>query len=135
MGVISDMLASIPGVKQDWKVDFKEDARADWKVDWDAVPGDLPLVAPSVSVMPLLSGNAFVGETLSVTAGTWAGYPAPVVSYQWFVDGVEVVGETSSSYVVQPSDEGFNVSVQVTATNTAGSAMEEVGLGPIAPAV
>ena len=37
---IADLLASIPGVKQDWKQDWKETTKADWKYDWDETPGD-----------------------------------------------------------------------------------------------
>ncbi len=129
MGVISDMLAGIPGVKQDWKVDFKEDAKADWKVDWDALPGDAPAVAPVNTVLPMVSGTLKVGQMLSVTTGTWTGNPAPTFTYQWFVDGSPVMGEDSSSYTIQPGDLGLDVSVEVTATNVAGSASEEVSAG------
>ncbi len=37
---IADMLATIPGVKQDWKEDWQETTKADWKYDWDETPGD-----------------------------------------------------------------------------------------------
>lgn len=131
MPTISDMFASVPGVRQDWKEDWVEDAKQDWRVDWDATPGDAPAVAPANTVLPVVSGDVEVGETLSVTAGTWTGNPAPTISYQWFVDGAEAVGETSNSYVIQASDAGLMVSVEVTATNSEGSATEEVSVGPV----
>ena len=131
MPTISDMFASVPGVRQDWKEDWVEDAKQDWRVDWDATPGDAPVVAPANTVLPVVSGDVEVGETLSVTAGTWTGNPAPTISYQWFVDGAEAVGETSNSYVIQASDAGLMVSVEVTATNSGGSATEEVAVGPV----
>lgn len=131
MPTISDMFASVPGVKQDWKEDWVEDAKQDWRVDWDASPSDAPVVAPANTAVPVVSGTVEVGETLSVTAGTWSGNPAPTISYQWFVDGAEAVGETSNSYVIQASDAGLMVSIEVTATNSEGSASESVAVGPV----
>ncbi len=132
MGVISDMLASVPGVKQDWKEDWKEDAKADWAVDWDSTPGPAPAVAPGNTVAPVASGTPAVGETLTSTAGTWIGNPVPTISYQWYVNSAPVSGETTNSYVVQAGDVGFNVFCRVTATNTEGSASVDTNpLGPV----
>lgn len=132
MGVISDMLASVPGVKQDWIEDWKEDAREDWQEDWGAVAPPPPLAAPVNTVAPVASGTPAVGETLSTTNGTWTGNPAPTFTYQWFVDSTIVPGATSSSYVVQAGDVGFNVFCRVTATNTQGSASADSNsLGPV----
>jgi hypothetical protein len=128
---ISDMFASVPGVKQDWIVDWKEDAKADWRVDWDANPSDEAVSAPEASALPTISGDVEVGEVLSVTSGTWTGNPAPTITYQWLVDDVEVDGATSSSYVIQAADAGLMVSVAVTGTNSEGSATEVVGVGPV----
>jgi hypothetical protein len=72
-------------------------------------------------VPPALSGTAQDGQTLSTTDGTWTGVPPPTFAYQWFADGVEIPGATSSTYVLTSAEIGTNVSVRVTATNASGS--------------
>jgi hypothetical protein len=63
-----------------------------------------------------------VGLTIVTTNGSWTGFPTPVFTYQWKRDGVDIVGATSSSYVVQAADVGEDITVTVTATNSEGSA-------------
>lgn len=129
---IADLFASIPGLKADFKTDWREDAKADWKLDWDAVAGGEPAVAPVCTVAPILSGSPVVGETLSITTGTWTGNPAPTFTYQWYVDGSPVSGEVSNTYVIQPGDETFMVNCSVTGTNVAGSdAVSPAPVGPV----
>ena len=128
---IADLYASIPGLKADYKIDWREDAKADWKMDWDAVPGDAPAVAPVCTVAPVMSGSPVVGQTLSITTGTWTGNPAPTFTYKWYVDSVEVSGETTSSYVIQAGDETFMVYGEVTGTNSAG--FDAVAPAPVGP--
>lgn len=129
---IKDMLDSVAGVRKDWREDWREDAREDWRFDFDSVPGDLAGAAPVNTVLPAISGTILVGETLSVTTGTWTGNPAPTYTYQWRVDGSDVVGATTNSYVLQAADEGFMVDCRVTATNSEGSAnVLATSVGPI----
>ena len=54
-------------------------------------------------------------------AGTWSGKPAPTIALQWRRDGAAIAGATAASYVLQAADAGHQVSVLVTARNTAGS--------------
>lgn len=78
---------------------------------------------PVNTVAPVLSGSAVVGQTLSCTTGTWthdlgiSGY-----AYQWYnnTDGL-ISGATSSTYVLQSSDDGDTVKCEVTATSNAGT--------------
>jgi hypothetical protein len=88
---------------------------------------------PANTDLPVVSGTVEVGETLTVSDGTWTGFPVPTFSYQWFVDGAEAVGETSNSYVIQSSDEGLMVSVEVTADNGVGTPViaEAAPVGPV----
>lgn len=126
---IADLYANIPGLKQDFKVDWKEDAKADWKIDWDAVAGDGE-AAPVNTLAPSLSGVPQVGETLTVTTGTWTGYPAPTYSYEWFADAALIVGADEATYVLTEDELGAAISVDVTATNVAGTATESSNVTP-----
>jgi hypothetical protein len=39
---IAKLYASVYGVKQDWRVDWKENTRKDWRVDWKTNPTNEP---------------------------------------------------------------------------------------------
>jgi hypothetical protein len=61
---------------------------------------------------PVISGNAFAGETLTANPGTW---DADVfLQYQWFRNGVLILGETGPTFGAGNSDTGKLISVQVT---------------------
>lgn len=63
-------------------------------------------MSPTVLTRPVISGALTIGSTLSITAGTWDGYPTPLLSYTWYVDhgaGAVQVG-TGGSYTIQPAD-------------------------------
>ena len=65
--------------------------------------------------VPLISGDAVVGGTLTAVPGTWE--PAPTrFAWQWYVDGAKVKGATASSFVVGASRLGKAVQVKVRAT-------------------
>ena len=76
---------------------------------------------PVNTALPTISGTAQVGQTLTVTNGTWSGSPTSYL-YQWNSAGTAISGATSSSYVVQFSDIGNQLTVTVTAINAAGKA-------------
>jgi uncharacterized repeat protein (TIGR01451 family) len=84
-------------------------------------------VAPTNTVLPVISGNANTGSTLSTTNGTWVGTAPFTYSYQWQgcdASGnacVNIAGATAGSYVVQSSDAGTTLRSLVTATNAGGS--------------
>lgn len=77
--------------------------------------------APVNTVAPALSGTAQVGETLTVTNGTWTGTPTPTYSREWLRDGVVIEGETGTTYTLVEDDEGAVIRVRVTATNSVTS--------------
>ena len=83
---------------------------------------------PSSSVAPGISGSSMIGSTLTVSSGSWAGSPAPSLSYQWQLCSPDsdscsdIEGETSSSYVSSSADNGFRVRALVSAVNAYGSA-------------
>lgn len=63
--------------------------------------------------VPVLSGRAKVGLTLTFNPGTWQPQPAEF-SYQWRRNGVNIPGATGLSYTVAPADLGTQVSIEVT---------------------
>jgi PKD repeat protein len=82
-----------------------------------AVPVSAALVAPQITVATISPAFGRVGDTFSVAASA-TGEPAPDLSYQWRIEGIEIGGATGSSFV--PALQG-SLSVQVTASNAAGS--------------
>lgn len=75
---------------------------------------------PVNSVAPVASGTGTVGQTLSVTDGTWT--YSPSFTYQWKRGGVNIGGATSNTYLLDALDAGTTVTCAVTGTNIAGNA-------------
>src|SRR5438067_744093 len=75
--------------------------------------------APTVSV-PLVSGTAREGETLTASASS--GQSDNAVNYAWYssADGYTTAIGTGASYVVREADEGNTIEVRATATNDNG---------------
>jgi hypothetical protein len=87
-----------------------------------------PLAAAPVNTgAPAVSGQAYVGKTLTTSKGSWQNGPT-AYSYQWArCDGngngcVQIDGATSSSYIATSADIGRTLEALVTATNAAGTA-------------
>ena len=80
-------------------------------------------VAPSNTVVPVLSGTASFGQTLSSSTGTWTGTAPISYTYQWSRDLINISGATSSSYTVVQADMGARLRCTVTGTNLYGSAI------------
>lgn len=77
-------------------------------------------IAPSVSVIPAITGTAKVATALTLSNGTWAGDAVITYSYAWFVGGVQVPGATASTYTPVTDDIGKIVQGRVVATNASG---------------
>lgn len=78
------------------------------------------LTPPVNTVVPAITGTAQVGQTLTVSNGTWTG-AGITFSYQWEAEGAPISGATSSTYVPVVGDIGDTLTCVVTATNGAGS--------------
>jgi lysophospholipase L1-like esterase len=80
---------------------------------------------PANTAPPTISGSAQQGQTLTAAPGTWTNSPTSY-AYQWQdcdVSGAgcnAIGGATGSSYVLQASDVGDTVRVEVTAANAGG---------------
>ncbi len=99
---------------------------------------------PSSSSAPVVSGEPFVGQTLTASTGTWGGVTPISYAYQWLScnasgeECAEIPGATSASFALVGGDAGRTVQVLVTATNRRGSTSASsqptpVVLAPVAP--
>lgn len=88
---------------------------------------------PENTVPPSITGTAQVGETLTVTNGTWEGHPAPTYSRQWRRGTTDIAGATGTTYTLVEADVGQIITCVVTATNSEGSNTATAnGVGPVA---
>jgi hypothetical protein len=87
-----------------------------------------PIVPPSNTSPPAISGLAQDGQTLSASQGTWSGTTPMTFAYQWSdcdssgANCSPIAGATGSMYKLTSADVGSTVVVAVTASNQAGSA-------------
>jgi hypothetical protein len=101
--------------------------------------GPISGLAPENTSKPAVTGTMAESQTLTATKGTWTADPTPSYSYQWvrcsgYYGGFEshvllgcstITGATATTYALTASDVGFYMGVDVTAVNSAGSAMAE----------
>ncbi len=80
------------------------------------------VIVPTNTVAPAITGNAYVGSTLTCSTGTWLNNPL-TYSYQW-KRGVTNVGTDQNTYVPVTGDIGSTITCTVTATNSGGSASQ-----------
>jgi hypothetical protein len=76
--------------------------------------------APVNTALPIISGTAQVGQTLTCTQGTWSNSPTSY-TYQWNRAGTAISGATSTTYIPVTADIGSTLTYTVTATNAGGS--------------
>jgi hypothetical protein len=83
--------------------------------------------APVNTALPVVSGNAMEGQTLTASTGSWNGSPTSF-AYQWRqcdartgLICADIAGATSASYALQAADVGKKLRVVVAAQNPGGS--------------
>lgn len=82
--------------------------------------GDVPEVAVN-TVAPAITGTAQVGETLTVSNGTWTGTPAPSgYAYQWLADDEDIEGATASTYELTEAEVEAVITAEVRAAQPNG---------------
>lgn len=81
--------------------------------------------APTNTLIPAISGIAQVGQVLTAQNGIWTG--APVFTYQWQLDGGDIALANGATYTPVGGDLAGVITVDVTGTNTAGSATASSG--------
>lgn len=84
-----------------------------------------PPPAPSVTIIPSITGNAVQGGVLTINNGTWIG--RPTFTYQWKREGVDIAGATNQSYTSTLDDFHLNLTCTVTGTNISGSSSSTTG--------
>ena len=82
--------------------------------------GVTAVTKPSNTVAPSIAGNNYPTQVLTVTAGTYTGTEPITLSYQWYRGETVIVGATSTTYTLQTADQGLDISVVETATNSVG---------------
>lgn len=92
---------------------------------------------PANTVAPVASGTTIVGQTLSVTDGSWTGTPTSF-TYQWARDNqgvggyTNIPGGTANTYLLVDADDICHLRCTVTAYNARGSATSTSNiLGPV----
>ena len=74
---------------------------------------------------PTVIGNAYVGQTLSVSDGSWS-QPSVTFSYRWLADGIVIPGATGATFQITPAQGGKAIAVEVTARKSGYSNSEPV---------
>lgn len=100
-------------------------ARLGWAIHAGPVPAPIlprtvTQAAPVNTALPVISGAAQEGQVLTATTGLWTGTPAPSLARQWQRDGVAISGAVGASYLLVAADLGQAISLQVSASNSAG---------------
>jgi hypothetical protein len=83
---------------------------------------------PPINVTPpAITGNRWIGQTLSTTNGEWddAGSTISAYTYQWKRNGAVIVGATAITYVLVAADGGTTITCTVTAINMGGGTSAE----------
>lgn len=97
-----------------------------------SAPGSVGTPGPLNTAIPVISGMAVEGETLTTTDGGWLN--SPTFTYQWKRDGVDIGSATNATYVIVSADVGKTITAIVTATNADSSASAtSAGVVPTAP--
>jgi hypothetical protein len=80
---------------------------------------------PTNTALPIISGAPTVGETLSVSNGSWTENPTSY-SYQWQrcntlgEQCAAIAGATKATYVLASADQGATIRAQLSASNATG---------------
>ena len=93
-------------------------------------------LTPTLSVAPAITGTVKVGNALTTSTGTWAGFPTPTYTYAWYrctsagaatnsePAGCTVIsGASSKTYKAVTADRNKYLRVRVTATSVMGTAV------------
>jgi hypothetical protein len=75
---------------------------------------------PRLVSLPVISGTATEGNTLTVSNGYWLEAPTSY-TYQWTRDGANIGGATSRTFALTDTDGSKSIGCVVTATNANGS--------------
>ena len=77
--------------------------------------------APVCSVLPAITGNAAVGEILTVSTGTWTNSPTYAYQWMWSHTRASIHNANTNTYTIGSEDQGQAITCLVTATSSGGS--------------
>lgn len=82
---------------------------------------------PEILTLPVITGTAEVGQTLTVNTGVWdypgwAGEPTYTYQWQWARLSANIYNANTNSYVVNTEDVNHTLTCIVTATSNSGTA-------------
>lgn len=99
--------------------------------------GPIGAAVPVNSVVPAITGDAVVGQTLYSSTGTWANAPTSY-AYQWYMDSgggyAAMSGFTGDALLITDIYQGNTFKVGVVASNTTGSSTESLSTATSAAA-
>jgi hypothetical protein len=78
---------------------------------------------PAFTANPVITGNPYVGETLTCSGGSWSNYPT-AIAYTWKRDVTPLPGQTSDTHTVTNADKNEALTCEVTIENEAGEVSE-----------
>lgn len=85
--------------------------------------GPAPETTPVFTSPPQITGNPYLGQTVTGTGGVVTGGGISR-TYRWLLDDVPIVGQTGNTLlIVEDYENGGELKFEVTATNTVGSAV------------
>jgi hypothetical protein len=99
-----------------------------WGLTWGGTPVAIADAQATATVKPTVTGTSTVGKTLTAAKGTWAGYPTPTFTYQWYActkvvsiasltipaTCKKISGATRSTFKLTSAQRGKYVAVLVT---------------------
>lgn len=92
-----------------------------------------PILTPVNSVAPVVAGSTSVGGVANVTNGTWSGSPTGYY-YQWYANTSAISNATANTFTITLTQNGSNLSCNVTAYNSLGNAAvpaQSNSVGPV----
>ena len=94
------------------------------------------ILVPSNIVLPVITGTAQIGFTLTGSNGTWTNTPTGY-TYRWLANGVAIGGATASTFLLTSAQLGAVITFEVTAKNAGGSGTPatSTGTSAVLPAV
>ncbi len=83
----------------------------------------VPLFAPFLNSSPIIGYSPiYTGDTAEIIqAANFGGNEPPTVVYQWYSNDILQIGQTGLTYTTTILDQGFNIAVIATGTNSQGT--------------
>ena len=91
-----------------------------------------PILVPVNTAAPVVAGSTSVGGVANVTNGTWSGSPTGYY-YQWYANSSAISNATANTFTITITQNGSNLSCNVTAYNSLGNAAAPAQSNSVGP--